>query len=84
MNKEKYERLGIKELLDQKKKISNTIMIVLFSLLVYGSVLFYLMYNGNKQAGDFLFFIPVIGLLLAFYAGRNFNLINAEVQKRLK
>jgi len=84
MSKETYEKLSIPDLIIKKKGINKMVYTVLFGLIIYASVLFYLMHNGNEQAGDFLFFVPVIGLILAIYAGRNLNLLNAELQKRLQ
>jgi len=84
MSESSYKNLSIQELIAKKKSLNTTIYVVLFGLLLFGSVIFYLMYNGNKQVGDLLFFIPVIGFILAMYAGRNYNQINTELQKRLK
>jgi len=84
MSASSYKDLSIQELIAKKKSLNTIIYSVTFGLLVFGSIIFYLMYNGNKQVGDLLFIIPVIGFILAIYAGRNYNQINTELQKRLK
>ncbi len=84
MNKTDIENLTIPELLGKKKKTNSLIYGALFGLLIFASVLFYLMYNGHQEMGNLLFFVPVIGLILAFYGGRTHNQINSELNKRLK
>ncbi len=84
MIKADIEKLSIPELLAKKKQTNKLAYSVLLGLLVFASVIFYLMYNGQKEMGNLLFFVPVIGFLLAIYTGRTINQINAELNKRLK
>jgi len=84
MNKAAIEQLSIPELLAKKKQTNNIVYGVLLGLLLFASVLFYLMYNGHEDLGNLLFFVPVVGFVLAIYAGRTFNLIDSELNKRLK
>lgn len=84
MTETKYSHLSVPELIAKKKSLNHTIYLILFGLIIFGSVIFYLMYNGNKEVGDLLLFIPVIGLILSVYAGRNFNQIDAELQRQLQ
>ena len=84
MIKADIEKLSIPELLAKKKQTNKLAYSVLLGLLVFASVIFYIMYNSQKEMGNLLFFVPVIGFLLAIYTGRTINQINAELNKRLK
>ena len=76
------DKLTKVELIAEKNRINSIVYKVVIGTLLYAGFIFYLMYNGNKTAGNYLLAIPVILFVATYFYGAALKKITTELNKR--
>jgi len=76
------DKLTKAELQTEKSRINSMFSKAAIGSLLYAGVIFYLMYNGNKSAGNYLLAVPVIMFAVTYFYGASLKAITTELNKR--
>ena len=76
------DKLSKAELEAEKSRINSLVKKIVIGALIYAGIIFYLMYNGNKAAGNYLLAVPVVMFVIIYIYGVSLKKITKELKKR--
>jgi len=76
------DKLTKTELEAEKGRLNSLVYKIVIGALIFAGFIFYLMYNGNKAAGNYLIAVPIVMFLVAYYYGASLKSITTELNKR--
>ena len=78
------DKLSKAELEAEKRRINSLVKKIVIGALIYAGIIFYLMYNGNKAAGNYLLAVPVVMFVIIYwpYAGQKLENYQNIIMRR--